>query len=333
MMKFDYYYGSQAEQFSFIRIPRAILTDKVFASLSLQGKVLFSVFLDCMSISMRNGWFDEKNRVFIIYQISEIQEDLGFSKRKAMDYLAELEKFGLVEKKKRGFGLPNVLYIKNFLIQRDYSRSIEMGTYGTKQSETKSAEIDTSEVRIRDLRGVEMVTSEVRKSIPLEVQKMGPLKNYINNNQTNMSNTESNHIVSAETGDPMRLDDDPMERVNAYENLIKENINYDDLLMAHKYDVQMINGIVQLILEVIVSESNSILVASGRYPAVLVKSKLLKLKYSHIEYVLECLHKNTTKVQNIKKYLLAALFNAPSTMDGYYQAEVNHDMPQFAVNH
>ena len=178
-----------------------------------------------------------------------------------------------------------------------------------------------------------MVTSEVRKSIPLEVQKMGPLKNYINNNQTNMSNTESNHIVSAETEDPMRLDEYPMERVSAYENLIKENINYDDLLITHKYDVDMINGIVQLILEVVVSESNSILVASERYPAALVKSKLLKLNYSHIEYVLECLHKNTTKVQNIKKYLLAALFNAPSTMNGYYQAEVNHDMPQFAVNH
>lgn len=148
-----------------------------------------------------------------------------------------------------------------------------------------------------------------------------------------MSNTGSNHIVSAETGDPMRLDDDPMERVSAYENLIKENINYDDLLMAHKYDVEMINGIVQLILEVVVSESNSILVASERYPAALVKSKLLKLNYSHIEYVIECLHKNTTKVQNIKKYLLAALFNAPSTMDGYYQAEVNHDMSQFVVNH
>lgn len=317
-VKFDYYYGSQAEQFSFIRIPRAMLTGEEFASLSLQAKVLFSVFLDRMSISMKNGWFDEKNRVFIIYQISEIQEDLGFSKRKAMDYLAELEKFGLVEKKKRGFGLPNVLYIKNFLIQRDYSRSVEMGTYDTKQSGTRSAEIDTS---------------EVRKSIPLEVQKMGPLKNYINNNQTNMSNTESNHIVSAEIEDPMRLDEYPMERVSAYENLIKENINYDNLLITHKYDVDMINGIVQLILEIVVSESNSILVASERYPAALVKSKLLKLNYSHIEYVLECLNKNTTKVQNIKKYLLAALFNAPSTMNGYYQAEVNHDMPQFAVNH
>ena len=162
---------------------------------------------------------------------------------------------------------------------------------------------------------------------------MGPLKNYINNNQTNMSNTESNHIISAEIDDSMRSDDDSMDRVIAYENLIMENINYDDLLMAHKYDVEMINGIVQLILEVVVSESSSILVASERDPAALVKSKLLKLNYSHIEYVLECLHKNTTKVQNIKKYLLAALFNAPTTMDGYYQAEVNHDMPQFAVNH
>ena len=208
-----------------------------------------------------------------------------------------------------------------------------MGTYDTKQSGTRSAEIDTSEVRIRDLRGVKMVTSEVRKSIPLEVQKMGPLKNYINNNQTNMSNIESNHIVSAGTDNPMRLEDDPMERVSVYENLIKENINYDDLLITHKYDVEMINGIVQLILEVVVSESSSILVASERYPASLVKSKMLKLNYSHIEYVLECLHKNTTKVQNIKKYLLAALFNAPSTMDGYYQAEVNHDMAQYAVNH
>ena len=181
---------------------------------------------------------------------------------KQWNYLAELEKFGLVEKKKRGFGLPNVLYIKNFPHSERLFQKCRNGTYDTKQSGTRSAEIDTSEVRIRDLRGVKMVTSEVRKSIPLEVQKMRPLKNYINNNQTNMSNIESNHIVSAGTDNPMRLEDDPMERVSVYENLIKENINYDDLLITHKYDVEMINGIVQLILEVVISESSSILVAS-----------------------------------------------------------------------
>lgn len=71
--------------------------------------------------------------------------------------------------------------------------------------------------------------------------------------------------------------------------------------------------------------------ASNRYPTAVVKSKFLKLNSSHIEYVIDCFKANTTKVHNIKKYLLATLFNAPTTMSGYYQAEVNHDFPQFAV--
>ena len=77
-MEFDYYYGSQADQFSFIRIPRMLLTEDTFSSLTLQSKMLYSVLLDRMSLSMKNGWFDEENRVYIIYQISEIQTDLIF---------------------------------------------------------------------------------------------------------------------------------------------------------------------------------------------------------------------------------------------------------------
>lgn len=74
----------------------------------------------------------------------------------------------------------------------------------------------------------------------------------------------------------------------------------------------------------------SVRIAGEYYPAGFVKGKLLKLNYSHIEYVLECMDKNTTKVRNIKQYLLAALFNAPSTIGSYYKAAVNHDMPQYA---
>lgn len=104
-----------------------------------------SVLLDRMSLSMKNGWFDEKNRVYIIYQISEIQSDLGFSKRKAMDYLAELETFGLVQKKKRGFGLPSIIYVKSFLIQKDYSGSIESRTSAGKQILSRSTDFRTSD--------------------------------------------------------------------------------------------------------------------------------------------------------------------------------------------
>lgn len=128
MMEFSYYYGNQADQFSFIRIPRVLLVDQLFSPLSIQSKILYGVLLDRMGISMRNGWFDELNRVYIIYQISEIQEDLGFSKKKAIDYLTELEQFGLVEKKRRGRGLPSILYVKSFMTRDAISRSVETGT-------------------------------------------------------------------------------------------------------------------------------------------------------------------------------------------------------------
>ena len=84
-----------------------MLTEGIFSTLSLQSKVLYGVLLDRMSLSRKNGWLDKENKVYIIYQINEIQENLGFSKKKAIDYLAELEKFGLVEKKRRGLGLPS----------------------------------------------------------------------------------------------------------------------------------------------------------------------------------------------------------------------------------
>lgn len=93
----------------------------------------------------------------------------------------------------------------------------------------------------------------------------------------------------------------------------------------------MLDGIFDLILETVLCKSESIVIVSNRYPTAVVKSKFLKLNSSHIEYVIDCFKANTTKVHNIKKYLLATLFNAPTTMSGYYQAEVNHDFPQFAV--
>lgn len=169
--------------------------------------------------------------------------------------------------------------------------------------------------------GIEPSTTEVPESIPLMSKTK---ENYIDQSQI-----KSNHILSAQADyDEMGCDEDAT--IKAYEQLIKENIEFDTLMLAYRYDQEMIQGIVDLILETVVSKSDPILIASEMYPAALVKSKLLKLNYMHIEYVMNCFKGNTTKVKNIKKYLLAALFNAPTTIEGYYRAEVNHDMPQFA---
>ena len=154
---------------------------------------------------------------------------------------------------------------------------------------------------------------------------------YISNpNNTNLSDTEmndnkSNPIISV---DEKRFDsDNRSEDYQAYENLVKETIDYESLEVTHHDDMRQVDEIVNLIVETVMCKNDKILIASNWYPASLVKKKFLMLTYSHIEYVLHCMSGNTTKVKNIKKYLLAALFNAPSTMNGYYQAEVNHDMP------
>lgn len=364
-MKFDYYYGSQADQFSFIRIPKAMLTEKTFSSLSLQAKMLYGILLDRMGLSMKNGWFDAENKVYIIYQIAEIQEDLGFSKKKAIEYLSELESFGLVEKKRRGLGLPSILYVKSFLVQKDCSRdsfnevtpTSRRAKSGTSKklevvaavseceeivtaqkqdcgdcvmNEMRSVDLDTSRsVDFDTSRSNDLGTSRSAGLTPQEVPDLAPLINNTKENNIKGNNNKSNHIISDNVTDG--YDYDLMSEMDAYTAIIKENIAFDDLLVAYPYERETIEGIMQLILETVLNKNDSMVIASNTYPVALVKSKFLKLNYSHVEYVMDCFKNNTSKVKNIKKYLLAALFNAPSTMDSYYRAEVNHDMPYMTM--
>ena len=111
-----------------------------------------------------------------------------------------------------------------------------------------------------------------------------------------------------------------------YEEIIKDNIEYEHLINAKRLDRDRIDEILDLILETICSKRKRILIAGDEYPAELVKAKFMKLDSSHIEFVLDCMQENTTKVRNIKQYLKAVLFNAPSTIGNYYTALVNHDM-------
>lgn len=117
-----------------------------------------------------------------------------------------------------------------------------------------------------------------------------------------------------------------MDAVRASEEVIKENIEYPYLIQDKSVDKGMLDEIVSLMLETVCTRRRMIRIAGDDYPAELVKSKFMKLNSSHIRFVLDCMHQNTTKIRNIKKYLLAVLFNAPNTIDSYYTALVNHDM-------
>ena len=104
----------------------------------------------------------------------------------------------------------------------------------------------------------------------------------------------------------------------------------DFLRERYPFDGELVEGIYDLVLETVLTKGETIIISSNEYPTQLVKSKFLKLNSSHVEYVIDCMQANTTKVRNIKKYLLSALFNAPTTISSYYQAAVNFDFPQYA---
>lgn len=123
-MEFYYYYGSQAEQFSFYRLPKSLIKDKQFKRVSSDAKILYGIMLDRMSLSIKNRWVDGDNRVYIIFTLEDVMSKFECSERKASYLMSELDTksgIGLIKKKRQGLGKPNLIYLKNFLVQKDYS--------------------------------------------------------------------------------------------------------------------------------------------------------------------------------------------------------------------
>ena len=164
-----------------------------------------------------------------------------------------------------------------------------------------------------------------------EQENPAQLNTNISNKKLSNTNTSTTYpIKSYQKEEPAvkKRGKDKMgyDEMNAYREIIKENIEYDILSVKLKPEISMLDEIVDLLTETVCTKKDSLIIAGDVCPAAVVKSKLLKLDAEHIEYVIDCMKSNTTEVRNIKKYLLAALFNAPSTMDSYYTARVNHDL-------
>ena len=154
--EFDYYYGVEAEQFTFVRVPKVLFTDKEhFGGLSNEAKLLYGLLLERMSLSRKNNWIDKHNRVYIIFPVEEIEESLDVGHEKALNLLKELDDqsgIGLVKKKRRGLGLPSILYVKNFIVKGEQntdrvptSRSTENGIQEVGKPDFKKSENQTSE--------------------------------------------------------------------------------------------------------------------------------------------------------------------------------------------
>lgn len=119
-VQFEYFHNDDSDQYSFYRIPKLLFTEEYFSSLSCEAKVLYGLMLDRMSLSLKNKWFDEQNRAYIIFTIEDVMELLNCKSQKAVKIMKELDAedgIGLIEKIRQGFGKPNIIYVKNFMIK------------------------------------------------------------------------------------------------------------------------------------------------------------------------------------------------------------------------
>ena len=285
-MTLDYFYGQAGELFSFFRIPKALFQEQRFQDLSTDAKTLYGILLDRMSLSVKNEWFDKKGRVFIIFTIEDVKRTLRCADNKATRLLRELEKFGLIERKRRGQGKPCLVYVKNF-----------------------SAESSKESVKNRD--NDDSCGSKIACQDP--VKSRGIKKK---ENKTEMNNT--NLILSDES--------EKMKNRELLEEYFSRSLEIDLLLRLYPDDEDTLYQIVNLLVDTCATNRKTLRIAGDDKPAEVVRSRFMKLNADHIHFVLKCLAENSSPIRNMKQYLLASLYNAPTTMQLSYQNQTNHDL-------
>ena len=285
-MTLDYFYGQAGELFSFFRIPKALFQEQQFQDLSTDAKTLYGILLDRMSLSVKNEWFDKKGRVFIIFTIEDVKRTLRCADNKATRLLRELEKFGLIERKRRGQGKPCLVYVKNF-----------------------SAESSKESVKNRD--NDDSCGSKIACQDP--VKSRGIKKK---ENKTEMNNT--NLILSDES--------EKMKNRELLEEYFSRSLEIDLLLRLYPDDEDTLYQIVNLLVDTCATNRKLLHIAGDDKPAEVVRSRFMKLNADHIRFVLKCLAENSSPIRNMKQYLLASLYNAPTTMQLSYQNQTNRDL-------
>lgn len=329
-IRFDYFHGMEAEQYSFYRIPKMLFTAEYFRSLSCEAKVLYGLMLDRMGLSIKNRWIDEEDKVYIVFTVEEIAELMNCGTQKAVKLMKELDTdkgIGLIEKKRLGLGKPNVIYVKNFMeIENTPLPDKEEYSYESEAViKTENAASNNHNSRIVKITNQEFPKSQFKND---ENHNSGIVKATIQEFPKSQSNnTEFNNTDFSETDLINPYPSDMIEKMGRYRDAIRKNISYECLLSDRDGQREELDELVELMVDVMIMPDHaSLRIAGAERPAVVVKERFLKLEHSHIAYVLGCLRTNTSKVGNIRSYLLTSLYNAALTIDNYYRAEVNHDI-------
>ncbi len=282
----EYLYGNETELYSFYRLPKALIENKLYVGMSAEAKLMYSLFLDRAALSASNNWRDDQGRIYIIFQVEEIMRVMGCGNQKAARILMELEHgYGLIERKKQGFCKPNIIYVKSVT------------------SVVLNSHVHTCENHISG--SVKITSPEVLKS---------------HTNNTNINNTDINNTNPILSGGER----EEMEKRKAMEKYFCSNLSIECLKEEYPAKIECIDEICAIILDTVCSKRKMIRIAGDDKPKEVVYGQFMKLEANHIRHVLEIMEK-ASNIRNTKQYILTALYNATLTINSYFTMQYNNN--------
>lgn len=281
-MKLDYFYNAEGENFRFYQIPALLLEEKEYRDISDTAKVLYGVLLSRLALSRKNNWIEEETgRLYITYNLKQLVEKLGRSDRTISKAMKQLAEVGLIEKKKRGQGKPDIIYVMNFT---------SIGRGKTKD-DISEEQMETNE--------------EMENDVKEAVQE----KEYQN------GKFRSEEITILEKRQAKEF----------YRKKIKQQLEYEILLQRYSAEKNIIDAMVEILADIYISGKDTYKISGENIPVNEVQNRIRVLNIQHIEYIMECINRNTREIRKPDNYLLTSLYNAPITIGLYYKAQVQHD--------
>ena len=354
----DYFYGNEAGPSRFYRMPKALFDGE----LSLEAATLYGLMLDRVGLSAKNGWMDSLGRVFIYFVQKDVQKLLRCGHNRATAFMRELERFGLIERKRQGLGKPAMIYVKNFsscgndaALQNETNEAVEPSRNEEKVSAVRREGTSNKALLSAPEEAVKAVRTG-QSRVPVEGSPDCPNRAANETEKKETELTETNRILavkncasfrpappdihsapfppalpartaslSSSVGPGRPKGRNLMDEMRWVREEIRENIDYEGLAWDFPCDSDIFDGYVKLMTEAACSTKETLRICGQDIPTALVRSRFLKLEREHVEYVRDCLCHTTAAIGNIKAYTLAALYNAPATMGQYYAALVSSD--------
>lgn len=349
---FDFFYGSDSEQYQFYRVPQVLFTDDRFKSISCEAKLLYGFLLDRTSLSKKSKWVDADGKTYVFYKQENAQESLNIGKDKAVKIFVELENIGLIIRKKQGQGKPTKIYVMNFskpvsksntkVLQRIKSLT-ECKSKNKTSGITSKTAVQTSEKpksrllknRSLDFDKAEVLTSENQSYIHTEINHTENSNTYPSIYHITETNGKSQPKSENPSSDGLIDRSKPNSEISFYKNAVAETqlqISYMYLLTNHQSKKGYLDLIVSLIAEVYVSAyahpTTSVIINGIKTSIGIVADRLKTIDESHIEYLFEKIDAsaNTKQIKNPRSYLLSCLYNAPTTMGPDTDLQVAYDL-------